>query len=51
MEYNDVLEHFKKDIQNNPDIEIIKLKHCVMIFYLDEVEHSYYHSRELIQTP
>lgn len=51
MEYNDVLEHFKKDIQNNPDIEIIKLKHGVMIFYCDEVEHSYYHSSELIQTP
>ena len=48
MEYNDVLEHSKKDIQNNPDIEIIKLKHGVMIFYWDEVEHSYYHSRELI---
>ncbi len=22
-----------------------------MIFYWDEVEHSYYHSSELIQTP
>lgn len=41
MEYNEVLEHFKKDIQNNPDIEIIKLKHGVMIFYWDEAEHSY----------
>ena len=33
MEYNEVLEHFKKDIQNNPDIEIIKFKHGVMTFY------------------
>ena len=32
MEYNEVLEHFKKDIQNNPDIEIIQLKHGIMIF-------------------
>ena len=30
MEYNEVLEHFKKDIQNDPDIEIIQLKHvCI----------------------
>ena len=34
MEYNEVLGHFKKNIQNNPDIEIIKLKHGVMIFLL-----------------
>ena len=50
MEYNEVLEPFKNDIQNDPDIEIIQLKHGIMIFYWDEVEHSYYHSSELIQT-
>ena len=42
MEYNEVLEHFKKDIQNSPDIKIIQLKHGIIIFYWDEVEHSYY---------
>lgn len=51
MEYNEVLEHFKKNIHDNSDIEIIQLKHGIMIFYWDEVEHSYYHSSELIQTP
>ena len=47
MEYSEVLECFKNDIRNNPDIEIIRL----IIFYWDDVEHSYYHSSELIQSP
>lgn len=43
MEYSEVLAYFKNDIRNNPDIEIIRLKHGYMIFYWDDVEHSYYH--------
>ena len=42
---------FQNDIRNNPDIEIIRLKHGYIIFYWDDVEHSYYHSSELIQSP
>ena len=33
MEYSEVLECFKNDIRNNPDIEIIRLKQGYMIFY------------------
>ena len=51
MEYSEVLSYFKNDIRNNPDIEIILLKHGYMIFYWDDVEHSYYHISELIQGP
>ena len=51
MEYSEVLSYFKNDIRNNPDIEIILLKHGYMIFYWDDVEHSYYHISELIQSP
>ena len=51
MEYSEVLDYFKKDIRNNPDIEIIRLKHGYMIFYWDEVENSYYQVNELIQSP
>ena len=51
MEYSEVLSYFKNDIRNNPDIEIILLKHGYIIFYWDDVEHSYYHSSELIQSP
>ena len=51
MEYSEVLECFKNDIRNNPDIEIFRLKHGYIIFYWDDVEHSYYHSSELIQSP
>ena len=50
MEYGEVLSYFKNDIRNNPDIEIIRLKNGYMIFYCDDVEHSYYHSSELIQS-
>ena len=32
MEYSEVLSYFKNDIRNNPDIEIILLKHGYMIF-------------------
>ena len=51
MEYSEVLSYFKNDIRNNPDIEIIRLKHGYMIFYWDDVEHSYYYSIGLIQSP
>ena len=51
MEYSEVLSYFNNDIRNNPDIEIIRLKHGYMIFYWDDVEHSYYHSSGLIQSP
>ena len=45
MEYSEVLSYFKNDIRN------ILLKHGYMIFYWDDVEHSYYHISELIQSP
>ena len=51
MEYSEVLSYFKNDIRNNPDIEIIRLKHGYMIFYWDDVDPSYYHSSELIKSP